>query len=187
MRKVFLFNMVTLDGFFEGLNREFDWHRVDKEFNDFAEQQLNEVDLLLFGRVTYELMANYLPTEHAVTNDPIIASKMNSMLKIVFSRTLIKAAWNNTRLVKENIAQEVSRHKNLIGKNIAIFGSSTLAATLMQVDLIDEFRIMINPIILGKGNPLFKGRNDRFNVKLLKTKMFNSGNILLYYRPERKE
>ena len=102
MRKVILFNMVTLDGFFEGPNREINWHHVDEEFNEFAIDQLDSADGLLFGRVTYEMMASYWPTPAARTNDPIVAGKMNALPKFVFSRTLKKAEWNNTKLVKEN-------------------------------------------------------------------------------------
>lgn len=183
MRKIFIFNMMSLEGFFEGPNREIDWHTVDGEFNEFAEHQLNEVDILIFGRVTYELMANYWPTETAMTNDPIIANKMNTLPKIVCSKTLKKADWSNTRLVTENIAKEISTLKHQPGKDLAIFGSSDLSATLIQLGIIDEFRIMINPVLLGKGKPLFKGLNDRLKLKLLRTKTFKSGNVLLYYQP----
>jgi dihydrofolate reductase len=175
--------MVTLDGYFEGPNRELDWHNVDDEFNQFAIEQLNTTDLLLFGRVTYEMMASYWPTEHAVTNDPIVADKMNCLPKIVFSRTLNKAGWNNTRLLNDNIAETISALKLQPGKDIAIFGSSDLVVTLIQMDLIDEYRIIVNPVVLGSGKPLFKGIHEMLNLKLLKTKTFNSGNILLYYQP----
>ncbi len=130
MRKVFLFNMVTLDGFFEGPHQDISWHNVDEEFNEFAIAQLKEVSTLLFGRVTYEVMANYWPTEIAKENDPAVAELMNSLPKIVFSKTLDKAEWDNTRLVKENIPEEVSKLKQESGKDIAIFGSSNLAVTL---------------------------------------------------------
>ncbi len=125
MRKVILVDMVTLDGFFEGSNREIDWHNVDDEFNKFAVDQLNSVDILLFGRVTYELMVSYWPTPAATNDDPIVAEKMNSMPKIVFSRTLKKAEWNNTRLIKENIAEEISKLKQQPGKDLIIFGCQT--------------------------------------------------------------
>jgi dihydrofolate reductase len=187
MRKIYMFDMTTLDGFFEGPQKEIDWHNVDKEFNEFAEHQLNETDIILFGRVTYELMARYWPTEYAIKNDPIIADKMNVIPKIVFSKTLEKAEWNNTRLIKENIADEVSQLKHQPGKDIAIFGSSNLAATLIQLELIDEYRMMINPVILGSGTSVFHGMSSRHDLKFIKIKMFHSGNILLYYQPDRKE
>jgi dihydrofolate reductase len=187
MRKVFLFMMVTLDGFFEGPNHEIDWHNVDEEFNEFAIHQLNEVDTLLFGRVTYEGMASYWPTQFAKENDPIVADKMNTLSKIVFSKTLGKAEWNNSRLVKEHIAEEVSKLKQQQGRDLAIFGSSDLAVSLLQMGLIDELRIMVNPVVLGSGKPLFNGIHEKLNLKLLKTKTFRSGNVLLYYQPVTKE
>lgn len=183
MRKVILFNMVTLDGFFEGPNGEIDWHKVDEEFNQFAIDQLNSVDVLLFGRVTYELMASYWPTPAATADDPIVAEKMNTMSKIVFSRTLEKAEWQNTRLAKENVVEEITRLKQQPGQDLIIFGSADLTATFIQHGLIDEYRIMVNPVVLGNGKPLFKGIKDKFNLKLLKTKTFSSGNVLLYYQP----
>ena len=183
MRRVFLFMMVTLDGFFEGPNHDIDWHNVDEEFNEFAIQQLDDVDTLLFGRVTYEGMASYWPTQFAKENDPVVADKMNTVPKIVFSRTLDKAEWTNSRLVKEHIAEEVSKLKQQQGRDLAIFGSSDLAVSLLQMDLIDELRIMVNPVVLGNGKRLFAGIDKKLNLKLLKTQTFRSGNVLLYYQP----
>jgi dihydrofolate reductase len=186
MRKVILYMMVTLDGFFEGPNGEIDWHNVDQEFNELAIEQLDSVDILLFGRKTYELMASYWPTPAATTDDPIVADKMNRLPKIVFSKTLSSVEWQNTRLVKENVAEEVAKLKHQPGKDLIIFGSSDLAVTFIQHGLLDEFRIMVNPVVLGNGKPLFKGIKDRLNLKLLKTKTFRSGNVLLYYEPVKK-
>ena len=186
MRKVFLFNMITLDGFFEGPNQDISWHHVDDEFNEFAIEQLNEIGTLLFGRVTYQGMASYWPTEFAIKDDSIVAGLMNSLPKIVFSKTLDKAEWNNSRLVKENAAEEVSKLKQQPGKDIAIFGSSDLAVTLAERGLIDEYRIIVNPVFLGSGTPLLKGIKDKLNLKLLKTRTFKSGNVLLYYEPDKK-
>lgn len=183
MRKIYAFNLITLDGFFEGPNRDISWHNVDDEFNEFAIEQLSAADLLMFGRVTYELMASYWPTEPALKNDPIVAGKMNSLPKIVFSRTLKAAAWNNTRLVKEHIPEEVASLKKQPGKDILVFGSANLLSTLVHEGLVDEFRIIINPILLGNGTPLFKDVQNKMNLKLLKTKTFRSGNVLLYYQP----
>ena len=181
MRKVFFFMMVSLDGFFEGPNQDISWHNVDEEFNEFAINQLKEVDTLLFGRVTYQGMANYWPTESAISDDPIVAALMNSLPKIVFSKTLHAVEWDNSRLIKENIAGEISKLKQQPGKDIAIFGSSDLTVALTQMDLVDEFRIMINPVVLGNGKPLFQGIQNKLDLKLLKTKVFKSGNVLHYY------
>jgi len=187
MRKVFLFMMITLDGFFEGPDQDIGWHNVDEEFNDFAIKQINEVDTLLFGRVTYEGMASYWPTPFAKENDPVIADKMNTIPKLAFSKTLDEVEWNNARLVKENIAEEISRLKQQPGKDMAIFGSSDLAVSLLQMGMVDELRIMVNPVVLGSGKSLFKGIHETLNLKLLKTRTFRSGNVLLYYEIVDKE
>lgn len=182
MRKLIVFVMTTLDGFFEGPNQTIDWHNVDAEFNEFAINQLNSVDALLFGRVTYEGMASYWPTPMAIKDDPIVAEKMNSIAKFVFSRTLDKVTWQNTRLIKENIGAEVARLKGQPGKDLIIFGSSGFSVSLIQYSLIDEFRLMVNPVILGGGTTLFKGLARPLGLKLLDTKAFNSGNVLLTYK-----
>lgn len=184
MRKVFLFMMVTLDGYFEGPGQDISWHNVDEEFNEFAIQQLDEIGVLLFGRVTYEMMASFWPTQFAIENDPIVAHKMNSIPKLVFSTTLERADWENSRLVKEHVAEEVARLKQQEGGDLAIFGSAALATSLLEAGLLDELRLMVNPVVLGNGNPLFKGISERLNLKLLKTREFRSGNVLLYYQPE---
>jgi dihydrofolate reductase len=175
--------LISLDGYFEGPDSEIDWHNVDSEFNDYAVDNLNNADMLLFGRVTYELMAGYWPTELATTDDPVVAGKMNSLPKVVFSKTLSSAEWNNTTLVKENYEEEVLKLKQQPGRNLVIFGSSDLAVTFMEHDLIDEFQIFVNPVILGKGKPLFNGIKHRYKLKLLSTRTFGSGNVLLCYQP----
>ncbi|MDP4263698.1 MAG: dihydrofolate reductase family protein [Bacteroidota bacterium] len=183
MRKVIFQMMISLDGFFEGPNSDISWHKVDEEFNNYAIGFLNEVDTLLFGRLTYELMQGYWPTPGAIKNDPIVAEKMNSLSKIVFSKTLSNAVWNNTRLVRKNIANEVLALKQKPGKDMAIFGSSNLALTFIKHGLIDEYRVFVSPLVLGKGKTLFSGIKDRLNLKLLDVSVFNSGNVLLYYQP----
>lgn len=185
MRKVVFFNLTSLDGYFEGPNQDINWHHVDEEFNDFAIQQTGEFGVLLFGRVTYELMASYWPTESVKSDDPEVAGLMNSMPKVVFSNTLDKVEWENTKLVKGNYAAEVSKLKEQPGKDIAIFGSSDLAVMLIDQGLIDEFRIMINPIVLGGGKPILHGIKSQLELKLIKVKQFKSGNVLLYYEPRR--
>jgi dihydrofolate reductase len=187
MRKVILSNEVTLDGFFAGPNGELDWQIVDEESHQYAIDLLSHVDALLFGRVTYQLMADYWPA--AATNpstsksDLEIADKMNNLPKIVFSKTLQQVEWNNSRLVKDNIAQEISKMKQQSGKDMVIFGSGSIVPTFMQYGLIDEYRIIVNPVVLGNGKPLFKGVNDKHNLKLLKTRLFDSGIVILFYEP----
>ena len=185
MRRIVFFMMMSLDGYFEGPGGEIDWHNTDEEFNDFAISQLKEVGTLLFGRVTYEMMASYWPTAEAKKNDPVVAELMNSLPKIAFSKTLPRAHWENTRLVKDGFAAEITKLKHQPGKDLIIFGSSNLAVTFIEHSLLDEFRIMVNPVILGRGQTLFKGINDRLRLKLVKTRTFHSGNVLLYYEPAR--
>ncbi len=187
MRKLFVFNLVSLDGYFEGPKRDIGWHNVDAEFNEYAVEMLNSVDMLLFGRVTYELMASYWPTLDVMKNDPIVAERMNNLPKIVFSKTLDKVEWKNTRLVKDNIEEEIKNIKKEPGKDIALLGSGSMMSQFEQRGLIDEYRIMVNPIVLGSGNPLFKGIKDRLKLKLTKTRTFQNGNVLLYYQPVGKE
>ena len=186
MRKLIFFMLVSLDGFYEGPGHTIDWHNVDEEFNEFANAQLDSVDMLLFGRVTYELMAAYWPTPAAARDDPVTAAAMNRLPKIVFSRTLSQAAWQNTRLVRDNAAGEVTKLKAQPGKDLIIFGSSDLSVTLIEHGLIDEFRIMLNPVALGNGKTLFKGLQSRLNLELINTRVFKSGNVLLYYQPKEK-
>ena len=187
MRNVFHFMMVSLDGFFEGPHQEIDWHNVDEEFNDFAIKQLNEIGTLLFGRVTYQLMASYWPTPAALTDDPIVAEKMNSTPKVVFSTTLSTVDWANTRLVRSDAAEEVAKLKQQPGKDLAIFGSADLTTALLQAGLVDELRIMVNPVILGNGKPLFADLPNRVQLTLRDTRVFRSGNVLLCYQPEQSE
>jgi len=183
MRQLILQMMISVDGYFEGPNRELDWHNVDAEFNDMAISFLDTVDTLLFGRVTYELMASYWPSEDAGTDDPIVAGKMNSLRKVVVSRKLKSVDWENSQLLKGDIAEELRKLKQQPGKNIAIFGSSDLARVLMQHGLIDEYRIIVSPVILGAGKSLFNGLNFRQKLKLVGSKAFRSGNLLLSYQP----
>ena len=167
MRNLFSFNMVTLDGFFEGADHNISWHNVDAEFNEFAIAQLHEIDTLLFGRVTYQMMASYWPTSEAVKSDPVVAGLMNQTPKVVFSKTLEKAEWDNTRLIKDHVADEISMLKKQSGKDLAIFGGANLMSTLMRLDLIDEHRVMVNPVILGTGTPLFQTK-EKLNLKTFK-------------------
>ncbi len=183
MRKVILFNMMTVDGFFEGQGADISWHHVDEAFNEFAIEQLNSAGGLLFGRVTYQMMASYWPTPEAIANDTAVANKMNSVPKVAFSRTLDGAEWNNTTLVRGDAAQEIARLKQQRGKDLLVFGSAKLASTLVQHGLIDEFRVMVNPVIIGSGTPLFQGITRRLDLKLIETRVFGNGNVLLYYEP----
>ena len=178
MRKLIVSNHITLDGFFEGPNHEIDWFNRDEEAFAYSRTMLGAVDTILFGRVTYEMMARYWP---AAPKEEI-ADKMNSLPKVVFSRTIDKLNWNNSRLVEGNAVEEISRLKQQPGKDLAILGSAALASFALQQGLIDEYRIILNPVLLGRGNPLFKGIEKRINLKLVNTQALSSGTVVLYYQ-----
>ncbi len=185
MRRLTVFNLVTLDGYFAGEGGDISWHKVDEEFQELANANSNSGNTLLFGRVTYELMASYWPTPEAIQNDPIVAAGMNRAEKIVFSRTLGKADWSNTRLVKGDVIAEVLRLKQGSGQDLAVLGSGSLVSQLAQEGLIDEYQILVNPVVIGKGKTMFEGVKDRFSLRLTKTRVFGNGNILLVYEPVR--
>ncbi|HYS73570.1 MAG TPA: dihydrofolate reductase family protein [Thermoplasmata archaeon] len=179
MRKLIMWNLVTLDGFFEGRKSwDIDWHNSvwGEELERFSTEQSKSIGMLLFGRVTYEGMASFWSKEKGE-----IADFMNTVSKVVFSRTLKDAAWNNSRLVKGNAEEEVAKLKKQPGKDLFIFGSANLSATLMQKGLIDEYRLCLAPVVLGGGNPLFKESAERLNLKLVESRPLKSGGVILYY------
>jgi dihydrofolate reductase len=179
MRKVIVWNMVTLDGYFEGPKAwEIDWHEYvwGEELERFSLNQAQEVGTLLFGRKTYEGMAGYWQT---ATGD--VAEFMNSIPKVVFSNTLEAAGWSNTRLVKGGAEEEVARLKQEPGKEMFIFGSANLIGSLTRQGLIDEYRIGLNPLVRGGGTPMFKPSEERMRLKLLEARPMQSGVVLLRY------
>ncbi|EQA35614.1 riboflavin biosynthesis protein RibD C-terminal domain protein [Leptospira inadai serovar Lyme str. 10] len=184
MRKVSLLAHASLDGFVGGPNGEMDWISHDDEIFRYVTEHFKSVDTCLYGRVVYQMMESYWPT---VSKNPA-ATKMElhhadwveNIQKIVFSTTLEKAEWNNTRLVKSNVAEEISKLKKQPGKNMMIFGSPRLTHSFMQMGLIDEFVININPVILGNGIPLFKESKDKIDLKLINSTTFKCGVVGLH-------
>ncbi len=186
MRKLAVFNNVTLDGYFADSNGDMRWaHREsqDAEFNAFVAENASGGGELVFGRITYALMASYWPTPLAMKNDPVVAEGMNKLPKVVFSRTLDKASWSNTKLVKGDVAAAMRKMKNEPGKDLAILGSGSIVSQLAQEGLIDEFQVMVNPVVLGKGRTMFDGVEKKLNLKLTRTRVFGNGNVLLCYEP----
>ena len=181
MRKLSVFNLVTLDGYFAGQDGDISWHNVDEEFQEYACKNSNSGNVLLFGRKTYELMAGYWTSPHALEHDPIVANGMNSSPKIVFSRTLSRADWNNTRLVKDDMPGEILRLKQQSGPDMTILGSGSIVAQLAQAGLIDEYQMLLNPVVLGKGRTMFEGIRDRLALRLTAQHTFGNGNVLLCY------
>jgi dihydrofolate reductase len=184
MRKLFSFMVTTLDGYHVGPNGEFDWPNVDEEFNDFSIRQLNDIDTLLFGRVTYEYMAQFWPSPEALETDPVTARRMNSVPKLVFSSTLNEATWENSQLVTTDPVAKIDELKRRPGEgDLALFGSPTLTANLLRTGVVDEVRVMVNPILLGDGVSLFAALADRVKLRLARTITFRNGNVLLCYTP----
>jgi dihydrofolate reductase len=183
MRKLISFMVMTADGYTEGPEGEFDWPNVDQGFNEFAVRQLHDLGALLFGRATYEGMASYWPTPQAREDDPVVTSLMNGFPKYVFSHTLSSADWENTTLVPGDAGPAVAKLKEEDGLDLAVLGSATLTAGLLEQGLVDELRIMVNPILLGGGVSLFSAVTRRFPLTLLRTVVFPSGNVLLVYQP----
>ncbi len=175
--------MVSLDGFIAGPNGELDWHLVDSDFIKYSEEMLEAADLILMGRVTYELMAAYWPLPENIKNDPIVAAKMNGLPKIVFSRTMNKVTWQNTTLMKDNLKENLTKLKHQPGKDILILGSGSIVAMLTQMGLIDEYRFIINPVILGAGKPQFTNEADRTKLNLTGMSKLASGVVILTYQP----
>lgn len=186
MRKLIVFNQVTLDGYFAGPGGDISWAHKDPndaEWNAFVAENATSGGMLIFGRITYELMAGYWPTPRAIENDPMVAQGINALPKVVFSRTLDKASWNNTKLVKGDPAAEVRKMKQEPGPAMAILGSGSIVAQLAEAGLIDEFQFVVNPVILGQGRTMFEGLKEKLTLKLTKTRTFANGNVLLCYEP----
>ena|SRR5436190_1875376 len=184
MRKLIVFNNVTLDGYFTGKDGDLSWAHLrndDAEFNEFVADNASGGGQLLLGRITYELMASYWPTPNAIKNDPVVAEGMNSMSKVVFSRTLDQASWSNTKLVKGNLASEVRKMKQESGEGMTILGSGSIVSQLTAEDLIDEYQVVVNPVVLGKGRTMFDGIEEKLSLKLTKTRSFGSGKVFLCY------
>jgi dihydrofolate reductase len=186
MRKLIVFNQVSLDGFFVDAQGDMSWaHKAgdDAEWNAFVAGNAGGGGVLLFGRITYDLMASYWPTPLAARNDPVLAEHMNGLSKVVFSRTLDKASWKNTTLVKGDPAAAVRKMKAESGQGMVILGSGTIVSQLAQARLIDEYQLVVNPIVLGGGRTMFDGVKQKLALKLTSSRTFGNGNVVLCYEP----
>jgi dihydrofolate reductase len=187
MRKIVFMMSVSLDGFFEGPDREIDWQSVDDELATHFNEWLGAAGGFLDGRVTWELMAGFWPTADAdAATDPSLstpstqfAAIWRDMPKIVYSRTLTEAAWNTT-VVPEVIPADIERLKLQPGGDLVV-GGAGLAATFLRHDLIDEYRIYVHPVILGRGRPLFPPPGPKVDLEIFGTRTFGNGVVLLHY------
>jgi dihydrofolate reductase len=186
MRKLGAFIQTTLDGYFAGPAGDISWAHAgsqDAEFQAFVAENAKGGGQLLFGRVTYEMMASYWPTSLAAQNDPIVAERMNKMPKVVFSRTLDKAAWSGTQLLKGDLATEVRKLKQEPGPHLAILGSGSIISQLAEAGLIDEYQFVVNPVILGQGRTPLAGIKRNLALKLTRWRTFGNGKVFLCYEP----
>jgi dihydrofolate reductase len=185
MRKVVWLMHVSLDGFVAGPNGEIDWVQFDDALIEDVQNLVNTADTALFGRVTYQLMESYWPTAAdsptATKHDLDHSRWLNPAPKIVFSRSLRNVQWRNTRIVRDHIGEEIARLRKQPGKNLILFASPTLGSTFMNLDLIDEYFFNINPIVLGKGKPLFRDQSEMHELKLLSSKIYENGVVSLRY------
>ena len=160
-------------------------HKADPEWNAFVADNANAGGMLLFGRVTYEMMASFWPTPMALEVAPAVARRMNALSKAVFSRTLREASWENTRLLKEDPAAAVRRLKAEPGPDITVLGSGSIVSQLAQAGLIDVYTLVFNPLVLGQGKALFAGVTRPLGLRLAGSRVFGNGNVLLRYEAAR--
>lgn len=186
MRNVILLMHVSLDGFVARPNGDLDWVRFDDQLVDDVAALTATADTALFGRTTYQMMEGYWPTAaespEATRHDIEHARWVNNAPKIVLSRSLEQVTWANSRIVRDNIPDEIARLKQQPGKHLLMIGSAATAHSFMQLGLIDEYRININPVVLGSGVPLFAGIQEPVNLSLVHAKTYDSGVVGLHYR-----
>lgn len=180
------FQFLTLNGYFKGPGNDISWHQHGDEESDFAAEGAQSGSILLFGRITYEMMASFWPTPEARQTMPEVAEGMNKSEKIVFSRTLQKAEWNNTRIIRDNIEAEVKKLKKESGKDLTILGSGSILTQLAAAGLVDVYQVMIDPVALGDGTPYLSGLPHKLDLQLTETRAFKSGVVLLSYQPMKK-
>ena len=184
MRKIILMMSVSLDGFFEGPSRELDWQMVDDELHAHFNEELRTMGGFLDGRVTYELMAGFWPTADTdpSSTEPMVefARIWRDMPKVVYSRTLERADWNTT-IVRDVVVDEVLKLKAQPGGDL-VLGGADLAATFMRLDLVDEYRLYVHPVVIGRGRPLFPTSDTMICLELAETRTFGNGVVLLRYK-----
>ncbi len=184
MPKLVVYNSMSLDGYFTDANGDMSWaHKQDPEWQAFVAENARGGGQLLFGRITYDLMASFWPTPHAAQGNPVIAERMNTLRKYVFSTTMDQAAWSNTTLFKGDLGSEVRKLKQAPGPDIVIMGSGSVVAQLADAGLIDQYQIVLNPLVIGSGRTLFEGVKRKLPLKLAKSRAFGNGNVVLFYEP----
>ena len=189
MRNLIFFMHASLDGFVAGLNGELDWLKLDEDLFDFVATMTDQADTALYGRVTYQLMESYWPKAaeqpNATKHDIEHSRWYKKVSKVVLSKTINETELINTKVISKNLSDRINELKQQEGKNILIFGSPTASLSLLNLGLIDEFWIFVNPIIVGQGIPLFKKVNEKIILELVESKTFSCGVIALHYKTKR--
>lgn len=185
MRKIIVFNLVSLDGYFAGTDGNIDWHHVDDEFDKFAIEQTASFGGLIFGKTTYKIFEEFWPkalkNPNTSDDDRKVAQIIDDIWKIVFSKSLKKVSWKNSKLYHEIDPKEIQKWKQYDGKDMAIFGSGTIVKQFADLGLIDEYRLLVNPVVLGNGKSFFKGVKKKLELQLTEARRFKNGNVLLTY------
>ena len=183
MRKIFVFNWVSLDGFIAGPNGDIEWFYYDDEIAQIAKAAQQRADTIIFGKNTYDVMVAFWPTEASANDDPEVTHYMNTTKKIVFSTTLKESTWENTTILNSIDTKEINQLKSQPGKDMIIYGSGKVIAELASRGLIDEYQLLINPVVLGKGLPEFQLKDQQLRLKLNYTRPLQSGVVFLQYLP----
>jgi len=184
MRKLIVFNHMSLDGYFTDSNGDMGFAHnpiADAEWDAFVASNAGNGGVLVFGRITYDLMASFWPTPIAAEQMPIVAERMNNLPKVVFSRTMKDAAWQNTKLFNDNLTGEIRKMKQEPGESMVIFGSGSIVSQLTEDKLIDEYQFVVDPVVLGKGRTMFAGIQAKLSLRLKSARTFANGNVLLAY------
>jgi dihydrofolate reductase len=184
MRKLSVFNSISLDGYFTDKNSELGWahSRQDKEWTDFVASNASGDSEMLFGRVTYDMMKSFWPTPAAAEQMPVVSNRMNTASKVVFSRSVKESDWQHTRFYSGDICEEVRRMKLQDGPDIIIMGSGSIVQQLTDARLIDDYRFVVTPVVLGAGRTMFHGIKEAVDLKRTSVREFENGNVLTTYR-----
>ncbi len=191
LRRLFVSMIVSVDGYIEGPRRELDWfHDGDTEFERYCDEMIDSVGVALYGRRSYELMLSYWPNAERNPRTPAdlaFARKMNALPKVVLSRTLDRAEWNNTQIIGDHVAERITELKQQPGKPIVAWAGAGLVKTLGDLGLVDEYRLIVTPVLLGAGTPMFQGLEQRRTLRLTRTTQLGRNLAVLCYEPAPRE
>ena len=187
MKKIIVVEWLSLDGYFSDANNGTDWFVMDEGTGQYLSNLFKTIDTIVLGEVTYTMFAAYWPKPDPADGNPQeLTDFMNNSRKVVFSKSLKKADWNNSVLMQDIIPEEINKMKETAGKDIVIFGSGSIVSHLTKLGLIDEYQFLVNPVFLGNGKTIFKNEEAKAKLKLVDSKTFDCGNIMLHYEADKK-